>query len=351
MAANPQHPTLSFPKGLSIYAVTDVHSSFDLNMKWVEGISLGVFPSSILLVAGDVAETLPTIKKTLLLFKEAFTEVFYVPGNHDLWLSQEEREGGKTSFQKIHELLDLCKSIGVHTLPTKVAYNEKDTLWVAPILAWHHSSFDHEPDIPKEVAAIPPHNLVFQDFHRCSWSPMDPLTPQVAESVDQLNDQLSPENLFDIMHQTGDLVLSFSHFLPHLELLPEKRFLYYPNLAKAVGSLSLQKRVRKLKPKVHVFGHTHFGWDMEIEGTRFIQTPLAYPSERERRMKSLYVGEGGEEEHGSTFPQPLFPLKIFDSEGNKFETHFWAHWSHSYTTRERDPENTELAPWVKDRWK
>lgn len=49
-------------------------------------------------------------------------------------------------------------------------------------------------------------------------------------------------------------------------LLPEKRYLFYPNLAKAAGSAPLAKRLRVLKPDVHIFGHTHFSWDANIEG-------------------------------------------------------------------------------------
>ena len=31
---------------------------------------------------------------------------------------------------------------------------------------------------------------------------------------------------------SGHPIISFSHFLPRIELIPEKRFLYYPNLPK-----------------------------------------------------------------------------------------------------------------------
>jgi hypothetical protein len=50
------------------------------------------------------------------------------------------------------------------------------------------------------------------------------------------------------------------HAVHRLELLPEKRFLFFPNLAKVVGSTMLGERVAQLRPDVHIFGHTHFGW-------------------------------------------------------------------------------------------
>ena len=86
--------------------------------------------------------------------------------------------------------------------------------------------------------------------------------------------------------------MSFSHFLPRAELLPEKRTLFYPPLAKAVGSLPLRERVRALRPDLHVFGHTHYAWAAEVEGTRFLQACLAYPREREERPFSVKCGDG-----------------------------------------------------------
>lgn len=49
-------------------------------------------------------------------------------------------------------------------------------------------------------------------------------------------------------------------------LLPEKRYLFYPNLAKAAGSQPLARRLTALQPDIHIFGHTHFSWDAGIEG-------------------------------------------------------------------------------------
>lgn len=67
---------------------------------------------------------------------------------------------------------------------------------------------------------------------------------------------------------------------------------------------------------------------------RYIQAPLAYPKERERRMN------GGEE---------WLPLCIYDSEkGGLIGGPLQCYWSEYYSSHSREPENTELAPWVAD---
>ena len=70
-----QYPTLHVEGEVSVYAISDVHSSIPQNMEWVKelvkrrkkGKEGG---TSILLVAGDVAESLECIGETLSLFKK-----------------------------------------------------------------------------------------------------------------------------------------------------------------------------------------------------------------------------------------------------------------------------------------
>jgi hypothetical protein len=65
-------------------------------------------------------------------------------------------------------------------------------------------------------------------------------------------------------------------------LLPEKRFLYYSNLPKAVGSLPLGRRLQRLRPDIHIFGHTHFAWDATIDGERGRPAGCRVPSKHMR---------------------------------------------------------------------
>ena len=152
----------------------------------------------------------------------------------------------------------------------------------------------------------------------------------------------------------GEGVISFSHFLPRIELMPEKRFLYLPTLSKAVGSDYLKRRVEQLRPDMHVFGHTHFGWDTTIEDVRYVQTPLCYPQERQQRARSISIGPNGGIAMG---PVCVWSVE-FDS-GTEDAAHpallplqHNAHWSAYYRQNLRTPENTtELSPWVASRYK
>jgi hypothetical protein len=102
-----------------------------------------------------------------------------------------------------------------------------------------------------------------------------------------------------------------------------------------VGSEPLHRRVASLQPDVHVFGHTHFGWDAEVEGVRYLQAALATPKERTKRMRTLEIGQirSG-------------PLCLYDE--GAFLPRQRAVWSEFYRHTERTPAVVDPAPWVAD---
>ncbi|CAK9065427.1 unnamed protein product [Durusdinium trenchii] len=112
-----------------------------------------------------------------------------------------------------------------------------------------------------------------------------------ALAVDKVNDQLADWDHLLTRRRDFREVLSFSHFLPRVENNPEKRYLTHPNLAKGIGSQYLRKRVDDLRPNVHVFGHTHFGYDLEVDGVRYVQAPLSMSSERHSRGTTVALGD------------------------------------------------------------
>lgn len=75
--------------GLRVFVVSDLHTDYTENMKWVKDLSSVRYKNDVLIVAGDVSETYKNFMMTMSLLKNKFEHVLYVPGNHDLWCRQE----------------------------------------------------------------------------------------------------------------------------------------------------------------------------------------------------------------------------------------------------------------------
>ena len=67
-----------------IFAVSDIHTDYADNLAWVN--ALQGHEEDVLVVAGDVSERVATFRSTMARLAAAFGAVFFVPGNHDLWL-------------------------------------------------------------------------------------------------------------------------------------------------------------------------------------------------------------------------------------------------------------------------
>lgn len=314
-----------------VYAISDVHTDVSANLEWLQryaAASKETHLNDLIVVAGDISDSIGVIQDTLTLLQSTFgAGVAFVPGNHDLWCNSASDEN---SIDKLNEIRTLCIKMGVHIEPFVVVTDKvaTDPLLVVPLLSWYHESWDTEPDIPG--LNLPPVRLAASDFRRCRWpAPLNPLDESLAKYFDNLNTVVVERA---INKYPDAQILSFSHFLPFQQLLPEKRMLFYPNLPKMVGSVPLRDRIRKLKPTCHIFGHTHFAWDSKIEGIRFIQAPVGYPSEQNMSggpcWRPFLLYEAGA---FVNYPQPC-------------------KWSQYYRENTRNPSNFELAPWVQEKW-
>ena len=278
--------------------------------------------------------------------------MFFTPGNHELWTERRASTPAADSVAKLDAVLSLCDALGVRTQPALVGAGPNATpLWVCPLLSWYHAEFDTEPEL--DVIAVPPSYAIMADFRACRWPPgVDARRDDVARLMDARNDAAAASWPPELVHALGQEpaarrhpVLTFSHFLPRLELCPEKRFLFFPNLPQAVGSTFLGARVSALRPAVHVFGHTHFACDTTLDdGVRYVQAALAYPEERESRMGTLRIGSLAEREK-------LAPLLLYDAAGEgSWAPRYAARWSQYYDDTPREPHNQTLPPWVEKRY-
>jgi hypothetical protein len=127
-------------------------------------------------------------------------------------------------------------------------------IWIVPLFSWYDSEFGSGPT-DKELEG-------WADFHFCKW----------PEGVRRVSEYLTGLNLPNIKSYDG-AVISFSHFLPRIELLPTREKLKFKGLGKVAGCRLIERQLRELKSVTHVFGHSHIDRDCEIEGVRYAFIP------------------------------------------------------------------------------
>lgn len=243
-------------RGPRIWLVSDVHAEYADNMEWLR--KLGANPqhcNDVLIIAGDVAVELDVMRQVFEPLVAGFAAVFYTPGNHDLWTktrtqpsspsptrpagsatlwssSNPDLRGGsrpcspaspgrQDSLEKLQDIFDLCEQLGVHTQPAFIA-----GALIVPILGWYHSSWDTEPDVVG-WNGIPAPNLVMRDFFMCRWpAPLNASDESVAKHLDEMNDTQDAtleQRVRQMQAEHPDApLITFSHFVPRIELNPEK---------------------------------------------------------------------------------------------------------------------------------
>lgn len=261
---------------MRIYAISDLHTDFRENRAALERAGLAGHRDDALIVAGDVADAENVLRDTLQWLVQRFAEVFFVPGNHELWVRGEERD----SMDKFRAVLRLCDQVGVRTEPARVG-----GAWVVPLFSWYHPDFDASGEgVEEELEA-------WSDRYFCRW-------PEGIGRIDQAFLRMNDSRV----HRYDAPVITFSHFVPRPELLPPVRYLRFKGLPLVAGSMGIEEQIRVIQPRVHVFGHTHIPADETIGGVRYVQNYFRRPADGAARdpLKLVWATED------EAFPAPSF---------------------------------------------
>ena len=230
---------------MRIYAISDLHTDFRENRAALERAGLAGHRQDVLIVAGDIADSEAVVADTLAWLAARFREVFFVPGNHELWVRGEQRD----SMEKFRAVLRLCDQVGVRTAPARAG-----GAWVVPMFSWYAPDFDVRGEgVEEELEA-------WSDRYFCRW-------PAGMARIDETFLELNEPHV----RRYDAPVVSFSHFVPRPELLPPVRHLRFKGLPLVAGSLGIEAQIRRIHPRVHVFGHTHIPEDRVIGGVRYVQ--------------------------------------------------------------------------------
>lgn len=246
---------------MKVFALSDIHVDYSVNRKWMLSLSAWDYREDVLILAGDVTDNLPLLEQSLSSLCAKFRKVLFVPGNHDLWILR-DRLG--TSFDKFQKVIEVAENCGAST---RVA--DFGRLSVVPLFGWYDLSFGQpSQELENEWA----------DFRACRW-------PDGCSLAD-IGEYFSNRNR-DRLRISNEIVISFSHFLPHIELMPS----YVPQaqrrLYPVLGSAALGAEVAALNPTIHVYGHSHLNLQVEYGGIKYVNNAFGYPAERVIARKAL----------------------------------------------------------------
>ncbi len=247
---------------MRIFAVSDVHIDFEVNRQWIQNLSATDYRNDVLILAGDISDSIRLLDWCLTTLAGRFAKVLFVPGNHDLWVFNDQTYGTSLDkFQRVCQVIDNC---GASMRPF-----HSDRLSIVPLLGWYDYSFG-EPTSELLEAWV--------DYRACRW-PDHFSEREITQYFLQFN--------HDVLKVTNETVISFSHFLPRLDVMPNyipgnKRTLY-----PVLGSTSLEAQIRQLKPAIHVYGHSHVNRKLALDDVLYINNAFGYPTETAITAKRL----------------------------------------------------------------
>ena len=201
---------------LRVFTISDCHIDSAPNRAWLEAHcpkpDCGCF--HVLVLPGDLTDELGLLDATLRGLSAVFDLVAFTPGNHELWCL---RGKATDSVQKLRQVIQLCENTGVRTRPVRLVGGAQPVL-ISPLFSWYSASWDNEPDLPYSV----PGDLSerWTDCHAVRWPVEWGSDPDLPEILSTIN---APW-LVDLAERAaGEILITFSHFLPRQELFPEKR--------------------------------------------------------------------------------------------------------------------------------
>ncbi len=266
-----------------LWATSDIHIDNQENYQLLLDLSDQAYRNDMLIIAGDVTDNLQKLLDLLTAMQEKFLTVAFVPGNHELWLTDKTHQH---SIEKFEAILAACDELEIVTRPVRFGQTDQ-SIWVVPLFSW----YEQAPDKPASLFA-PKHGVIdktdelWRDFFLTKWP--DSLELSIAEYFLELNSE-------NLALSYDDPVVSFSHFLPRQELIysntterrqnPLNRDDPYPefNFSRVAGNWDLDKQIRDIGSRLHIYGHQHRNRTREIEGVTYISHCMGYPIERKSR--------------------------------------------------------------------
>ena len=276
---------------MRLFIISDIHIDFEENSIWLQRLSHQEYTEDALILAGDITHDPNNLQNMLADLRRRFARLFFVPGNHDLWLNN---GNFNDSLEKLEHVLSLCREADITIEPQRTGEaGDPSAVWVVPLLSWYAQPHEGEDTLYLHKPGEDADNRMWADNYYIRW-PFNDVGPSAYFY----------QNTRSIVDQKYDApVISFSHFLPRQDVMFSenrqrdleriRKFDRNPpfNFSRVAGSTLIEKQIRRLKSVIHVYGHQHINRDRTIDGVRYIAHCLGYPNERSRgQVRGLEQG-------------------------------------------------------------
>ena len=247
---------------MRIFALSDIHIDYEENRKWISGLSTNDYKNDILVLAGDITDHIYSIEKIFRNLKKIFSEILYVPGNHDLWVQRGETGD---SFEKLKRLGKMSLETGIRMKPYHT-----NGLSIIPLYGWYDYTF-----------GLPSKEIIneWMDYIACKWP--------AGYDEEEITRYFISKNESSL-HMTNKHTISFSHFVPRIDLMPS----YIPAAKRALypvlGTNLLEDQIRRIGSCIHIYGHTHVNANVVKDGIRYINNAFGYPHELYISAKKMF---------------------------------------------------------------
>lgn len=250
---------------MRLWAISDLHLANRHNRDALE--HLQGHPDDGLIVAGDVGETEEQLDFALRLLTRRFRQLFWVPGNHDLWVHRDDPYS-RRGENKYRRLVEICRGYGVRTPEDPYLPWGEDYL-VAPLFMLYDYSF-RPPEIPLAKAV----EWATESGVLCSDEMLLDPSPHSSRGAWCRQRLAYTEPRLEAAAATGKRLILISHFPLRQDLVQLKRI---PRFSIWCGTTATEDWHTRFRAAAVVYGHLHIKGTHIRDGVRFDEVSLGYP--------------------------------------------------------------------------
>jgi predicted phosphodiesterase len=277
-AAADQTPTATPPRAATpppvlpgrLWAISDIHLSFKANREALE--KLLPHPNDDLILCGDVGETLEHCHMAFAKAKECFRQVWWVPGNHELYTIPSQKDGARGEA-KYMECVEVARQYGILTPEDDFVLweGEGGPVLIAPIFTLYDYSF--RPDEIKLENALEwarEKDIEATDEHLLHPDPYKSRIEWCHALVEKTEAQLAAA----VAAYPDTKLIIVGHWPLREDLV---KLFRVPRFSLWCGTKKTEDWHNQYNAKIVISGHLHVRRTDFIDNTRFEEVSLGYP--------------------------------------------------------------------------